>query len=396
MQTNNLIFQHNSFDKNLSIYIHWPFCISKCPYCSFNSYKISQDVNFDLWQQAYLQEIEHFSQTIQNKYIASIFFGGGTPSLMSPQIINAIINKISEIAYVGYWTEITLEANPMSIIGNKLLDFYHAGINRISLGVQSLYEEGLAILGRNYSVKDVINTINLVQGIFENFSIDLMYLRPNQTLASWKKELKLTLSLISYHISAYQLTIEPKTEFYKLYQQQDEDLAKEFYLVTNDLLSKSGYNQYEVSNYSIEGYECVHNLNYWRYGNYLGLGPGSHSRISFKDKQNKIKLQAFDMIYNPNQWLQQVLKNNVGINTISILTDNQIVIEILTMGLRLVSGIKVDATMQYFKSSLIEKLNTENMKLFSNLNLLDISKDTIKLTDKGFLLQQYLVLNLLS
>lgn len=380
---------------DLSIYIHWPFCLSKCPYCDFNSH-IANSIDDNNWLKSYEKEIEYFKDIIQNKYIKSIFFGGGTPSLMNPKIVEGIINKISELARIDKQTEITLEANPTSFETEKFKAFKAAGINRVSIGVQSLREDDLKKLGRTHDSLQAIKTIESANKIFSRVSFDLIYARSGQELKDWQQELKQAMELVTGHISLYQLTIEKGTPFYKLFHDgnlilPNSDIAAEMYEWTNDYLESQNYFRYEISNYAKKGQECTHNLTYWDYNDYLGIGPGAHSRII----ENPSSVSAIMMWHKPEKWLEAVNNKNNGIQTNSKLTKQEIIEEILMMGLRLKNGINISALEQKIDAKLENILDISSLNHYQELNLIRLD-DNIYLTYKGLMLHSYIVPRLLQ
>ena len=291
----------------ISLYFHWPFCKSKCPYCDFNSH-VTETVDHALWAKAYGREIEKFKNQISGKDITSIFFGGGTPSLMKPSTVSSIINEISRIASINRETEITLETNPTSYEAAKFEDFKTAGINRVSIGIQSLNDTDLKFLGREHSAKEAVKTIESASRIFDNYSFDLIYSRPNQTIENWQTELRAALELARDHLSLYQLTIEKGTKFYAMHQRKEfimpgEELSYQLYELTYEIMIESGFNRYEISNFARNKKESTHNLCYWQYDDYLGIGPGAHSRISGN---------ALYQIYNPDNWLSKALSKDTA------------------------------------------------------------------------------------
>ncbi|HJD55352.1 MAG TPA: radical SAM family heme chaperone HemW [Rickettsia endosymbiont of Pyrocoelia pectoralis] len=382
---------------NLSIYIHWPFCLSKCPYCDFNSH-VANSVDHDYWLISYKKEIEYFKHIIQNKYIKSIFFGGGTPSLMNPKTVEGIINKISSLAIIDEQTEITLETNPTSFETEKFKEFRAAGVNRVSIGVQSLKEDDLKRLGRTHDSLQAIKTIEAANKIFSRVSFDLIYARENQTLNDWQQELTQAMSLATGHISLYQLTIEKGTPFYKLFHDgnlilPNSDLAAEMYEWTNDYLESQKYYRYEISNYVNKGQECVHNLTYWNYNNYLGIGPGAHSRIysnHLSISEDPIAVSAIMMWHKPEKWLETVNNKGNGIQTNAQLTKQEMIEEILMMGLRLSKGINIKTLEQKIEAKLEDILDMNNLQHYQKLDLIRLDEN-IYLTDKGLMLHSYIV-----
>lgn len=268
----------------IAIYIHWPFCESKCPYCDFNSH-VSKIIDQESWKKRYLSEIYLYKNLISYYKIRSIFFGGGTPSLMNPDIISKILELINKFSNIDK-AEITLEANPTSFEVNKFKDFKLAGINRVSIGTQSFNDKNLVFLGRNHDSKLALYAIENAANIFSNYSFDLIYALPGQEVNDWMQELEFSVSLQSPHISLYQLTIEDNTKFAAQYKAKrfslpSNDIANQMYLHTNKFLKKNGYLHYEISNYAKKGFESRHNLAYWEYLPYIGIGPGAHGRLHF-------------------------------------------------------------------------------------------------------------------
>ncbi len=371
--------------------------MSKCPYCDFNSH-IANKIDHNLWLKSYEKEIEHFTDIIQNKYIKSIFFGGGTPSLMESFVVEGIISKIKEIANIDDQTEITLETNPTSFEANKFRSFKLAGVNRVSIGVQSLREDDLKKLGRQHDAAQAIKTIEAARKIFPKISFDLIYARSDQTLKDWQQELKEAMQLASGHISLYQLTIEKGTLFYKLFKEgslilPNSDKAAEMYEWTNYYLESNNYFRYEISNYALPNHECIHNLAYWHYDNYLGIGPGAHSRIIEDSKQ--ATSYSMMMWHKPEKWLQAVNELNVGIQSKIKLSLQEMIEEILMMGLRLKDGININSLEQKTGMKLTDILDTKLLNYYQTLNLIKLDNN-IYLTDKGLMLHSYIVPRLIK
>ena len=390
-----MILHHNQYGKNLAIYIHWPFCESKCPYCDFNSY-IAKQINHENWQKAYLHQINYFKDTIAGKYITSIFFGGGTPSLMDPKIVANIIEKIAAIAHVDKDTEITLEANPGSVEFAKFQYFRDAGINRVSLGVQSIREESLQFLGRKHSAQEAKNAMNNIGSIFDNWSFDLIYALPGQSVKSWECELEeaLKLGYSNKHISCYQLTIEKGTEFAKMYYNNEfalpnNEMAEEIYNFTNEFLQNNGYNRYEISNYAKQGFNSKHNLSYWNYDDYLGIGPGAHSRISYEATLGEYQMQAMFGEYKPDKWLE--LSEADANKKLEVLSKEQIANEILLMGTRLINGIS-DKRIKFFcDKDFTQLLDVKQIEYFTEFGFLNYENEVLRLTNRGLLVHNYIV-----
>lgn len=368
---------------SISIYIHYPFCKSKCPYCDFNSYcnlKIDEE---DLIK-SYLNEIEYYKDVIKDKIIDTIYFGGGTPSLMSEKLLSNIMNKINSLYKINKNCEISLESNPNSINYTKLKSFKDIGINRLSIGVQSLIDEDLKFLGRIHNKNEAIEAINNAQKIFnDRYSIDLIYGRPNQNLKEWKDELNKAIQLSPFHISLYQLIIEKGTPFYRnKVQTPNEDIATKLYEETNNILEKNNIFQYEISNYAKNGYECKHNLVYWNNGEWVGIGAGAHGRININQKRYSIQ-----NLKKPLNWLDKTLKNKNGISIKKLLSKQEIIEEYLIMGLRIKDGIKIENLQKNIDcNNFYDILDKNNIEFLAKLNLINANDKNIKLTKKGFLL----------
>lgn len=381
--------------KNISIYVHWPFCLSLCPYCDFNSH-LSKVIDVDRWINSYKAEIDYFAYALKGKNIKSIFFGGGTPSLMDPKIVNSIINQLAKHANLGDKVEITLEANPTSFEAQKFLEFKKAGINRVSIGMQSFDDKDLKFLGRKHSAKEALQAISRAGDIFENYSFDLIYALPTQSLDDWKHQLQQAIKLSRDHISLYQLTIEKGTEFYKLFNEGklssiDSDIAAQMYELTNETLEKNNLHLYEISNYAKHGKECVHNLCYWNYDEYLGIGPGAHSRL-----RDKNRVQSVMMIHKPDKWLDTVKEKGVGIQSQEYLGDQELIEEIIMMNLRIPTGIvKADFLMKS-GLNLDDCLNHDICTYYQENGLLNINDNHLKLTKKGLMLHNYIVPRILK
>ena len=271
-------WQHGGF----GVYIHWPFCLAKCPYCDFNSH-VSRNIDHDIWREALLAELRHSAKLTGPRKVDTVFFGGGTPSLMQAETVSALIDEIDKLWGLDPNAEISLEANPTSVEAQKFADFSKAGVNRISMGIQSLNDVDLKALGRMHSVKEALMAFDIAKAQFKRVSFDLIYARQKQTADSWFSELRQALDLAVDHLSLYQLTIEQGTRFGDLYEKGNlknlppSDEAADMYLGTREICAEYGLNGYEISNYASQGAESRHNLIYWRYGDYAGVGPGAHA-----------------------------------------------------------------------------------------------------------------------
>lgn len=326
----------------LGLYIHWPFCISKCPYCDFNSH-VREKFDEDLWLQAIITEMQRVFNWLDAPHkLHSIFFGGGTPSLMQPPTVAKIIEKA-----VSLWSciddlEISLEANPNSVETENFKNLAISGVNRISLGIQSLIDKDLQKLGRKHSSFEAMQAIDIAQKNFNRVSIDLIYARFDQTLKDWEQELKQAISFNTEHLSLYQLTIEPGTAFATQYQRgklliSDTEKAAALYELTETLVSEAKYKPYEVSNYSKSNSECHHNLIYWRYQDYVGIGPGAHGRLTVEGQKF-----ATQQIKAPELWLKAIQNNGHGDAIKEIISPNQQYQEKILMGLRLAEGLNLN------------------------------------------------------
>lgn len=368
---------------SISIYIHYPFCRSKCPYCDFNSY-CNLNIEEEELIKAYLNEIEYYKDIIKDKIIDTIYFGGGTPSLMSEKLLSNIMNKINSLYKINKNCEISLESNPNSISYEKLKNFKDIGINRLSIGVQSLNDVDLKFLGRIHNKNEAIEAINTAQKIFnDKYSIDLIYGRPNQNLKEWKDELNKAIQLSPFHISLYQLIIEKGTPFYRnKVQTPNEDIATKLYEETNNILEKNNIFQYEISNYAKNGYECKHNLVYWNNGEWVGIGAGAHGRININQKRYSIQ-----NLKKPLNWLDKTLKNKNGISIKKLLSKQEIIEEYLIMGLRIKDGIKIENLQKnIYCNNFYDILDKSNIEFLTKLNLINANDKNIKLTKNGFLL----------
>ncbi len=320
------------------LYVHWPFCVSKCPYCDFNSH-VADTVDPDAWQRNLLAELDHYGTKTKGRRLDSVFFGGGTPSLMPPEITAALLDRLAV-----YWTlspdlEITLEANPSSVEAQKFNDFRAAGVNRVSVGIQSFDDAALKFLGRAHSASEALEAISIAERVFERVSFDLIYALPGQTREAWTAELAAALARGYGHLSLYQLTIEKGTPFYAAYRNgafdlPDDDLAADLYEITADMTSKSDLPAYEVSNYARTGQESRHNLVYWRGGDYVGIGPGAHGRLTLA--QGCIRTEQ---VPSPAGWLAAVAADGHATRVAADIPSAERADELLMMGLRLTDGI---------------------------------------------------------
>jgi len=327
------------FDAGFGIYVHWPFCASKCPYCDFNSHVRLKGIDEPRFLKAFAAEIAHYAALTPGRKVSSIFFGGGTPSLMKPETVGGILEAIA-----GGWAmepgcEITLEANPTSVEATRFKGYRAAGVNRVSLGVQSLYDPELQFLGRMHNAAEARAAIKVAAENFERYSFDLIYARPGQTPEAWKAELQEALALGPDHLSLYQLTIEEGTRFFDLAEAgkltiPDAEAARRLYDLTQEVCGAAGLPSYEISNHARPGQECRHNLLYWRYGEYVGVGPGAHGRVVTAEGRIANANEKL-----PERWLERVEQAGHGAEALETLSAENQADEFLLMGLRLKEGI---------------------------------------------------------
>ncbi len=327
-------------EPGFGIYVHWPFCQAKCPYCDFNSHVVAH-IDQPRWARALAGELARYRELMGPREVTSIFFGGGTPSLMTPETVGTVMETIARLWHVPQGVEATLEANPTSVEAENFRGYRAAGINRLSLGVQSLDDEQLKFLGRLHSAHEAMVAIALARETFPRLSFDLIYARPGQTPQSWTTELREALSHAADHLSLYQLTIEEGTAFERLYEKgafrlPDEEAAAALYALTADICAEKGMTAYEVSNYAVPGAECAHNLVYWRYGDYVGVGPGAHGRLSLNGK--RIATTARRM---PGDWIEAVEETGDGTQGTEEVSPSEQGDEMVLMGLRLEEGISL-------------------------------------------------------
>jgi putative oxygen-independent coproporphyrinogen III oxidase len=322
----------------LAVYIHWPFCRSKCPYCDFNSH-VREGIDEARWSRSLLADLDRQAEQVPDREVVSVFFGGGTPSLMPPETVAALIERVKALWPVAQSLEVTLEANPNSAEAERFAGFAAAGVNRLSLGIQALDPAALEFLGRRHDREEAIDAIRLARATFPRTSFDLIYARPGQSVAAWQEELDEALPLAGAHLSLYQLTIEPGTAFGNRAARgetlaADEDTSVALFEATQERLAAAGLPAYEISNHARPGAECRHNLAYWRYEDYLGIGPGAHGRVSRGDGK-----LATQQRRSPEAWLAAVERDGTAIDEMTPIAPETAVEEMLMMGLRLVEGI---------------------------------------------------------
>ncbi|PWL19313.1 coproporphyrinogen III oxidase [Falsochrobactrum shanghaiense] len=324
------------------VYVHWPFCLAKCPYCDFNSHVRHQPVDQQRFARAFNREMETLRARTGPRTVTSIFLGGGTPSLMLPETVGALLDGIAAHWSVAANIEVSLEANPTSVEADRFRGYRAAGVNRVSLGIQALNDPDLRRLGRMHSVEEARAAIRLAREIFPRLSFDLIYARPDQTIEAWREELKEAIGLAADHLSLYQLTIEEGTQFYNLWKAgklvtPDPDHAAALYEETQKVTLAHGLPAYEISNHAVPGRESQHNLVYWRYGQYVGIGPGAHGRFI----ENGVRTVTITEKH-PETWVEKVERHGHGIIEEEYLDGGQQGDEFLMMGLRLREGIDLE------------------------------------------------------
>lgn len=339
------------------LYLHWPFCQAKCPYCDFNSHVVSQ-IDEKRWETAYLHEISRIGAETEGRVLRSVFLGGGTPSMMSRDLVAAIIDRIRTTWSLANDCEITLEANPTSVEAARFTGYREAGVNRVSLGVQALNDPDLKALGRLHSAEEALRAFDLARSVFDRVSFDLIYARQGQTLEQWREELEQAIALSPDHLSLYQLTIEDGTAFGdrfaagKLRNLPTDDLAADMYFATQEICEAHGYGAYEVSNHAQRGQESRHNIIYWQSGDYAGIGPGAHGRLTLGGER-----WATSTPLGPSDWLRQVETTGNGESPREYLDPAERLTEFLLMGLRLRDGVSMDRLKAFGEDKLYININ---------------------------------------
>ena len=326
-------------DAGFAVYVHWPFCAAKCPYCDFNSHVRHQPIDEARYVAAFRREMAYMRNLSGPRSVTSVFLGGGTPSLMHPHTVGAILESIADLWHLPSDIEVTLEANPSSVEAARFRGYRVAGVNRVSLGVQALNDKDLRLLGRLHDVDEATRAIALAREIFPRMSFDLIYARPDQTVEAWLAELRRAIGHAADHMSLYQLTIEEDTPFFALHKAgrlrvPDGDLSADLYQATQEETARHGMPAYEVSNHARPGAESRHNMTYWRYGDYAGIGPGAHGRMTVETARLATATQCL-----PETWLQQVEDRGHGLLEASELDEQEQADEMMLMGLRLREGL---------------------------------------------------------
>ena len=374
------------------VYVHWPFCAAKCPYCDFNSHVRTQ-VDEAGWVDGIVAELDWVAQNQTDRpVVETIFFGGGTPSLMSGKSVARILEKIAALWPMANDPEITLEANPASADAARFTDYRAAGVGRVSLGVQALNDADLKKLGRLHDVAEAKAALKLAMAVFDRVSLDLIYARPDQSDAAWREELKQALAFGTDHLSLYQLTIEPETPYALLHRNgslkiPDDDLAAGLYETTQELTQAAGLPAYEVSNHARAGQESRHNLIYWRYGDYAGVGPGAHGRANLGGQRT-----ATAAIKLPERWRDTVSKNGHGFSELTPVSNDEAAREHLLMNLRLAEGLDLAG----YEKRWGAKPDAEKIAALKNQGFLTLDGDTLTATPSGRLLLNRVIEELLN
>ncbi len=362
----------------LALYIHWPFCVSKCPYCDFNSH-VRSGVDEDEWRGALLADMAYEAALTSGRKLSSIFFGGGTPSLMPPETVAALISAAQRHWGFSDDIEITLEANPSSVEAARFADLSAAGVNRVSLGLQALDDDALRFLGRAHSVGESLAALEIAQHEFARVSIDLIYTRPDQSEAEWQIELSRAIGFGTGHMSLYQLTIEDGTRFASdvrtgIFIPADNDYAAGLYDMTRDLTAQAGIPAYEISNHAKPGEESRHNLTYWRYADYAGIGPGAHGRRLYSATQRHKK---------PENYLSAISRNGHGIKAEDALSPQIRATEALLMGLRLDEGVDLNSLAQRIGIVPEALIDASAAQKIAALGMLQMERNHLTITPKG-------------
>jgi oxygen-independent coproporphyrinogen-3 oxidase len=365
-----------------ALYIHWPFCKSKCPYCDFNSH-VRDSIDQARWQKVLLAELDHWAPALKGRELVSIFFGGGTPSLMAPATAAALIERAAQHWPVSRDLEITLEANPTSVEAARFAELRAAGVNRVSLGVQALDDASLKFLGRGHDASEAREAVKLASRLFDRFSFDLIYARPGQTLEAWREELTTALKMAGDHLSLYQLTIEQGTAFATAFARgdfrlPDDETQGALYEATQEILAAAGLPAYEISNHARPGQECRHNLVYWRYQDYLGIGPGAHGRLTLGNEKRALK-----NFRAPETWMKAVERDRHGVEETLVLATEERRDEMLMMGLRLGEGVTRAAFRAEAGVDFEQSLNAAQLASLGNAGFIALDETGLRATAAG-------------
>jgi putative oxygen-independent coproporphyrinogen III oxidase len=374
------------------LYIHWPFCQAKCPYCDFNSH-VAASIDQDRWLAAYISEIRRTASETQGRVLNSVFFGGGTPSMMQPHVVGRILETIHECWPTSNSLEVTLEANPTSVEAGRFRGYLDAGVNRISMGIQALNDDDLRALGRLHSVAEARAAFDIARDTFDRISFDLIYARQNQSLEQWRRELTEAMTMAADHLSLYQLAIEDGTAFGDRFARgrlpglPGEDAAADMYFATQEICDAAGLPAYEVSNHARDGAQSRHNLVYWRYGDYAGIGPGAHGRLTLDGQR-----YATDTPTQPNLWLNAVETTGTGEFARDTLSGSDQATEYLLMGLRISGGIDVTR----FSGLGGTTFNSNKINQLRDNEVINFDGTILSTTDKGRPLLNAVIRELLS
>lgn len=365
------------------IYIHWPFCESKCPYCDFNSH-VSGSVDQAAWRDAYLAELGRYALETRDRVVTSVFFGGGTPSLMAAETVEAVLQRIKSLWPVSNDFEVTAEANPSSAERTQFEAFRAAGVNRLSLGIQSLSDECLVFLGRRHTSVEARRAAREAAQVFDRYSLDFIYALPGQKASAWRSELDQIMELAGGHLSLYQLTIEPGTQFHKdRVLAADEDAGEALFEITRNVTRAAGLVDYEISNHALVGQECRHNLLYWRGEHYLGIGPGAHGRLPTHEQNAEAEIEAVQEIRLPSAWLIAVQSGDGGTQKRTVLSREERFEELLLMGLRTTEGIDFVRFERLFGAPLLTQLDAQKLGRLIDGGFLEHGENTLSATAEG-------------
>lgn len=372
------------------LYLHWPFCEAKCPYCDFNSH-VQRKIDQDAWCAAYVGEIRRVAAETSGRILQSVFFGGGTPSLMQPEVVARIIETIRDCWPQVNDIEVTLEANPTSVEAGRFAAYRQAGVNRVSMGIQALNDTDLKRLGRLHSAREAMQAFDIARGIFDRVSFDLIYGRQDQTASDWEKELKQALTMAIDHLSLYQLTIEQGTAFGDRYARgsllglPSEDLGADMYALTQDLCGEMGMPAYEVSNHARTGAQSRHNLIYWRYGDYAGIGPGAHGRLTLNGRKTATVAQS-----NPTKWLSGCDTQQTEQRRETLRHQEQAT-EFLLMGLRLSEGV----SLRRYAALAGQEMDADAIEHLTDIGMVTQDDDQLTVTERGFIVLNAVIEKLL-
>lgn len=372
------------------LYLHWPFCAAKCPYCDFNSH-VSREIDQKRWLRAYLSELDRYAAELPERVLTSVFFGGGTPSLMDPEVVHGVLDRIRQLWPQANDLEVTLEANPGSVEAGRFHDYAQAGVSRVSMGIQALNDRDLKRLGRIHSVEEARAAFNIARNQFERVSFDLIYARQDQTLEDWRAELKEALNMAIDHLSLYQLTIEQGTAFGDRYDRgllrglPEDDTSADMYAATQEICGAAGMEAYEVSNHAKPGAESRHNLIYWRYGDFIGIGPGAHGRITVDGQR-----MATDAERTPGKWLHAV-EGLAPLETRHPIDPLDQAGEYLMMGLRVSDGLDKSR----YENMAGQPLNADKLRYLTEIGMIRETRHSVQVTEEGRMVLNAIIKELL-